>query len=102
MPVRLHGSRMSNFDAQAPASLWAELEADRENVAEPGDLLFAWSGSLDVYRWPGPEALINQHIFKVEENRDLVDRRFLYYALRAVMGTIRSQIHGSTMNNVSP
>jgi type I restriction enzyme S subunit len=47
------------------STLWADLEVDLENVARPGDLLFSWSGSLDVYRWGGPEALINQHIFKV-------------------------------------
>lgn len=28
-------------------------------------MLFSWSGSLEVYRWHGPESLINQHIFKV-------------------------------------
>jgi type I restriction enzyme, S subunit len=47
------------------STLWTDLEVDLENVAQPGDLLFSWSGSLDVDRWGGPEALINQHIFKV-------------------------------------
>lgn len=49
----------------AANTLWADLEASDDNVACDGDLLFAWSGSLDVYRWVGHEALINQHIFKV-------------------------------------
>ena len=39
------------------------LVAD-DQVARPGDLLFAWSGSLGVSRWTLPEAVINQHIFK--------------------------------------
>lgn len=43
----------------------AELDARSDNVARAGDLLFSWSGSLDVYRWSGVESLINQHIFKV-------------------------------------
>jgi type I restriction enzyme S subunit len=30
-----------------------------------GDVLFAWSGSLTVSRWYRPEAIVNQHIFKV-------------------------------------
>jgi type I restriction enzyme S subunit len=42
-----------------------DVEANEDNVAYPGDILFAWSGSLDVYRWHRNEALINQHIFKV-------------------------------------
>jgi type I restriction enzyme S subunit len=34
-------------------------------TAFPGDVLFAWSGSLGVYRWFKDEAIVNQHIFKV-------------------------------------
>lgn len=41
------------------------VHASPENTAYPGDLLFSWSGSLDVYRWHRDEALVNQHIFKV-------------------------------------
>jgi type I restriction enzyme S subunit len=47
------------------ATVFNDLDVKDENIARHGDLLFAWSGSLDVYRWHGPEALINQHIFKV-------------------------------------
>ncbi len=43
----------------------SDLEADETFVARSDDILFAWSGSLGVYRWSGEEALINQHIFKV-------------------------------------
>jgi type I restriction enzyme S subunit len=43
----------------------AGVEASNDNVARHHDLLFSWSGSLGVYRWDGPESLINQHIFKV-------------------------------------
>lgn len=52
----------SGVDGQTPR---AELDAQATNVASADDILFAWSGSLGVYRWPGDEALINQHIFKV-------------------------------------
>ena len=47
---------------------WTDITAPEENVARHHDILFAWSGSLDVYRWSGPEAVINQHIFKVVPN----------------------------------
>lgn len=45
------------------------LVAD-DQVARPGDLLFAWSGSLGVSRWTLPEAVINQHIFKCVPSGD--------------------------------
>src|SRR6266540_3493471 len=31
-----------------------------QHIARHDDLLFSWSGSLDVYRWDGPESIINQ------------------------------------------
>lgn len=42
-----------------------------DQVARPGDLLFAWSGSLGVSRWTLPEAVINQHIFKCVPSGDV-------------------------------
>ena len=47
------------------STVYNDIEVPSENLAEPGDLLFAWSGSLTVERWCRPEAIINQHIFKV-------------------------------------
>lgn len=47
------------------STVYNDVKADPVNVVQPGDLLFAWSGSLDVYRWNRDEALVNQHIFKV-------------------------------------
>ncbi len=42
-----------------------DIEAEDDFIARFDDILFAWSGSLGAYRWPGEESLINQHIFKV-------------------------------------
>jgi type I restriction enzyme S subunit len=42
-----------------------EIEVHDDNTVRPGDLLFAWSGSLTAARWYRPEAIVNQHIFKV-------------------------------------
>ena len=44
---------------------WTDVAADSKHLAGYDDILFAWSGSLDVYRWSGQESLINQHVFKV-------------------------------------
>lgn len=49
----------------AGSTNYNDIKAESENTAFPGDLLFSWSGSLDVYRWYHNEALVNQHIFKV-------------------------------------
>lgn len=72
-----------------------------EHAITIGDLLVSWSASLDAYIWRGPDAALNQHIFKVEENPSLVDRLYLYYVLREKMSEIRERIHGATMKHIT-
>lgn len=43
----------------------SDAVVDDKHVAYPGDILFAWSGSLTLHRWFRDEAIVNQHIFKV-------------------------------------
>jgi type I restriction enzyme S subunit len=66
-----------------------------------GDLLVSWSASLDAYIWKGGPAVLNQHIFKVGENASLVDRTYLFFALREAMAEIRAQVHGATMRHIT-
>ena len=37
----------------------------KEYVVQDGDVLFSWSGSLEVELWCGGEGALNQHLFKV-------------------------------------
>lgn len=65
------------------ATVYTDHETKPDFIAQSGDILFAWSGSLDVYRWYRDEALINQHVFKVIP----IDRPawLAFYALKHVM-----------------
>ena len=65
------------------STVYTDYEAEDNYIARPGDILFAWSGSLDVYRWYRNEALINQHIFKVDPS-DVPDW-FVWFSLKHVM-----------------
>jgi type I restriction enzyme S subunit len=65
------------------STVYSDHEAEPDFVAAPGDILFAWSGSLDVYRWHRPEALINQHIFKVIPEG--YPNWFVFHTLKYVM-----------------
>lgn len=67
----------------AGATAYSDYETTPEFTAFPGDILFAWSGSLDVYRWHRGEALINQHIFKVIPSA--YPAWFVFHALKHVM-----------------
>ena len=65
------------------STVYTDHEAESDFMASPGDILFAWSGSLDVYRWYRPEALINQHIFKVIPEG--YPAWFVFHALKQLM-----------------
>jgi type I restriction enzyme S subunit len=69
------------------STVFNDVEAEQANIAQPDDILFAWSGSLGVYRWHRDEALINQHIFKVICNE--FPRWFVFYQLEGSMDHFR-------------
>jgi len=46
-------------------TVYSSITVPDNKTAYPGDVLFAWSGSLGVWRWYRDEAIVNQHIFKV-------------------------------------
>ena len=49
-------------------------------------MVFSWSGnpqtSIDVFRYNLQDGWLNQHIFKVVANEDIVDKEYLYYVLK--------------------
>ena len=45
-------------------------------IIQDGDVLFSWSGSLEVVLWTGGEGALNQHLFKVSSN---VYPKWFYY-----------------------
>ena len=49
----------------AGSTVYNDIDVPDVHLARPGDVLFAWSGSLAVTRWFRLEAIVNQHIFKV-------------------------------------
>jgi type I restriction enzyme, S subunit len=40
-----------------------------EYIVEDGDVLFSWSGSLEVEIWCGGQGALNQHLFKVTSSK---------------------------------
>ena len=71
---------------------------DPRIFVQPGDLLFAWSGTRDSSfgptLWKGRSGLLNQHIFKVQENHSIIERRFLHILLKHNLERIASSAHG--------
>ena len=67
---------------------FTEGEYSEEVYVRWDDLLFSWSGnpqtSIDVFRYRLKDGWLNQHIFKVTANENLVTKDFLYYILKSL------------------
>lgn len=73
-------------------------KVDDRYVVRAGDFLISWSATLGAYIWDGPEAVLNQHIFKVES---FIDKRFHYHLVRERIGELERHAHGSGMVHVT-
>lgn len=82
------GAHFNHFDG----------EPDERYVARDGDLLVSWAATLGVFVWRGPEAVVNQHIFKVVSH---VDRRFHRYLLQSTLDELQRKTHGSGMVHIT-
>lgn len=60
-------------------------ELDARHRLKGGELLFAWSGtpgtSFGAHIWHGQQAALNQHIFRVDFDERLLDKRFFRFAI---------------------
>ncbi|HEX9430914.1 MAG TPA: restriction endonuclease subunit S, partial [Candidatus Bathyarchaeia archaeon] len=95
--------RIQNLTRSSSSFNYTTRELDDVFVVEPGTILVSWSGTLDVFQWDGPSGLLNQHIFKVEPERRLVNKEFLYWGLKYAVAMIRegTALHGTTMSHIT-
>ncbi|MRH77717.1 hypothetical protein GH984_03275 [Spiribacter sp. C176] len=64
-----------------------------------GDLLFSWSATLTAVMWNAYDAVLNQHIFKVEPIDD-INKEFLLYRLLLSIDELMKGAHGTTMQHI--
>ncbi|MBZ0223052.1 MAG: restriction endonuclease subunit S [Dokdonella sp.] len=78
----------------------ASTQIKPEYVVVDGDVLFSWSGSLEVEVWNGGRGALNQHLFKVTS--DEVPKWFYFFATRHHLSDFRAIAAGkaTTMGHI--
>lgn len=78
----------------------ASAQIKPEYVVVDGDVLFSWSGSLEVEVWNGGRGALNQHLFKVTSND--VPKWFYFFATRHHLSDFRAIAAGkaTTMGHI--
>ena len=90
--------RIQNLTGTSDQINYFDGDVAAKHEVEPGDLLMAWAATLGAYIWRGPEAVLNQHIFKVES---FIDQSFHYYILRWALEALYRDAHGTGMVHVT-
>lgn len=92
--------RIQNLTGSSDEINYFEGDYDERNLIRRGDILISWSASLGVYIWDKTDALLNQHIFKVEL-KDSIRKDYFYHAATHLLNEMKSHVHGSTMQHIT-
>ncbi|HXG20694.1 MAG TPA: restriction endonuclease subunit S [Methylomirabilota bacterium] len=78
----------------------AAADLPQEYVVQDGDVLFAWSGSLEVVIWCGGKGALNQHLFKVTSRH--YPKWFYYFWTKEHLPTFQAIASGkaTTMGHI--
>ena len=90
--------RIQNLTKSSYVTNYFNGHADERHIVRGGDLLVSWAATLGVFVWDGPEAVLNQHIFKVESG---LHKQYHRYLLEHTLSDLRRQAHGSGMVHVT-
>ena len=93
--------RIQNLTDPGKPFNYTERIVAEKLVVYPGDLLVSWSATLGVFQWTGPKGLLNQHIFRVLPNDEVVDKNYLRHALGKAINDMERHLHGATMKHVN-
>jgi type I restriction enzyme S subunit len=93
--------RIQNLtDNNKPFNKYCGTIDDRYRIHK-GDIVISWSATLGVYKWNGPDAWLNQHIFKAVVREDVIDKSFFYFVASRAVDHMSQAAHGSTMQHVT-
>ena len=93
--------RIQNLSNPEADPNYFEGEIPEVYLVKRGDLLLSWSATLGAYEWPGPDAWLNQHIFKVDLDTNRVSKKYYRWLADWFMRELGSEVHGSTMQHLT-
>lgn len=93
--------RIQNLNnTDAPFNYCSKAVEDKYYIKH-GDLLISWSATIDAFIWDKEDAILNQHIFKVEVNKERIEKRYMFYIVKQILQNIVEKTHGSTMKHIT-
>jgi len=89
--------RLQNLTGSGENYYYSNLNLPEKNYMYEGDLIFMWSASFGPYIWKGPKAIYHYHIWKIDCDKDKIDKKFYYHKLVKLTEELKQTTSGSTM-----
>lgn len=93
--------RVGNLSGGNSTWFYSDLELPADKYSHNGDLLFAWACTFGPHIWKEDNTIFHYHIWKIVEDKDVVDRRFFYYYLKYATGGFLGALNGSVMVHIT-
>lgn len=93
--------RIQNLNNNLAEFNYYNGDINEKYIVNKGDILISWSASIGVYEWQNEEALLNQHIFKVDFNKININKQYFKYVVGIALERAMQFMHGSTMKHIT-
>jgi type I restriction enzyme S subunit len=80
---------------------YSDMELPEDKYCHKGDLLYAWACSFGPYIWNEDKTIYHYHIWKVDVNKALTDKYYLYYYLKYYTPKWMGLTNGSVMMHIT-
>jgi type I restriction enzyme, S subunit len=90
--------RIQNLNKETATFNYFDGDFEEKYHLKGGELLFAWSGtpgtSFGAHVWRGGEAVLNQHIFRIDIDKSFFEIRFFRHAIDQTLDELIGGAHG--------
>ena len=93
--------RVGNLSGGNDSWYYSDMELDENKYCENGDLLYAWACNFGPHIWKEEKVIYHYHIWKLVENKEKVDRSYLYYYLLHQTPFYLGGVNGATMVHIT-
>ena len=93
--------RVGNLSGGNDSWYYSDMELDENKYCENGDLLYAWACTFGPHLWKEEKVIYHYHVWKLIENKERVDKLYLYYYLLHQTPLYLGGVNGATMVHIT-
>jgi type I restriction enzyme, S subunit len=92
--------RIQNLTGQGK-TVYSDLNLEKNKYIESEDLIYAWSATFGPYIWKGPKSIYHYHIWKIDCNKDILDKYYFYYKLHQISDSLKDGGNGTLFVHIT-